>query len=143
MEHKNSNLLSTLSFAVLFLGSVFIALPGQYDLTETYRKYFTIIFGLVFVAFFFVLPEFQRKLDVIFRTICLTGLLEAVYALAQFFKLIPSYNRYYSYTGSFDNPAVFAMLLAVCVPIAVFYALQHKKGYIMWWLTALFYVVFY
>lgn len=142
MEHKNSNLLSTLSFAVLFLGSVFIALPGQYDLTETYRKYFTIIFGLVFVAFFFVLPEFQRKLDVIFRTICLTGLLEAVYALAQFFKLIPSYNRYYSYTGSFDNPAVFAMLLAVCVPIAVFYALQHKKGYIMWWLTALFYVVF-
>lgn len=142
MEHKSRNIAVTLLFAVLFLGSVFIALPGQYDLSETYRKFFTIIFGLVFVAVFSVLPECGRKPDVIFRTICLTGLLEAAYALAQFFKLIPSYNRYYSYTGSFDNPAVFAMLLAICVPIAVYYALQYKKGYKMWWLAALSYLVF-
>ncbi|MCQ2065099.1 MAG: O-antigen ligase family protein [Bacteroidaceae bacterium] len=142
MEHKNRDIAVTLLFAVLFLGSVFIVFPSQYDLSETYRKYFTLIFGLIFVVVYAVLPDCKKNINGIFKTICLTGMLEAVYALAQFFKLIPSYNRYFSYTGSFDNPAVFAMLLAICVPIAVYYALQHKKGYRMWWLAALSYLVF-
>lgn len=142
MKHKNRYFAVTLSFAVLFLGSVFIVLPSQFDLSETYRKYFTITFGLIFVVTDAVFPESEINTNGIFKTICLTGLAESVYALAQFFKVIPSYNKYYSYTGSFDNPAVFSMLLAFCVPIAVHYALQHKWGYIMWWMAALFYLVF-
>ena len=142
MEHENRNIAITLLFAVLFLGCVFIAFPSQYDLSETYRKYFTIILGLIFMAVYTAVPECKRAPDGVFKPICLTGILESVYALAQFFKIIPTYNRYFSYTGSFDNPAVFAMLLAVCVPIAVYYAFQHKKGFIVWWLVALSYFVF-
>jgi len=142
MVHRNRNIAVTLLFAVLFIGSVFIVFPSQYDLSETYRKYFTIIFGLIFVVVYAELPDWKRHTDGIFKTICLTGMLESVYALAQFFKVIPTYNKYYSYTGSFDNPAVFAMLLAICVPVAVHYALQHKKGYVMWWLAAMSYFIF-
>lgn len=129
-----------LLFAFLLMGSVFIVLPQQYDLSETYRKYFTIIVGCMFVAFY-SLVYYSEDLDSIFRIVCITGLLETVYALAQFFKILPSYNGYYSYTGSFENPAVFAMLLAICVPISVYFALR-RKNTILWSIIASYFLVF-
>ena len=140
MEHRNKQLIVAISFALLFCGSVFIAFPGQYDLFETYRKFFTIIFGCIFISIF----SWNKcwDLDLIFKVICFSGMLETIYALAQFFKFLPSYNLYYKYTGSFENPAVFAMLLAVCTPIATYYAVQKKKGYILWRFTTTYFLIF-
>lgn len=127
-------------FLLLIMGSVFIVSGQNYDLFDTYRKYWTITFVLLFILYmsFCVLikkGKVQIPIDTILKTIFATGVLECIYALAQFFKILPTYNRYYVYTGSFDNPAVFAMLLSACVPIAVYYAgnkTMLRKGRIIW-----------
>ena len=103
----------------------------NYDLFDTYRKYWTIVWGLLFllsVALGVLVRKGKMELpvDVMLKTVFVTGILESLYAIAQFFKILPTHNRYYTYTGSFDNPAVFAMLLSVCIPIAVYYA--SKRG---------------
>lgn len=123
-------LLATL-YALLFLGSVFIVSAQNYDLFDTYRKYWTIVLGLLFVmsialGVFVTKGKMELPVDAMLKTVFVTGILESLYAIAQFFKILPTHNRYYTYTGSFDNPAVFAMLLSVCIPIAVYYA--SKEG---------------
>lgn len=129
-----------LMFALLLLGSVFIVLPHQYDLSETYRRFFTITIGCLFIALF-LFVGYVDDFDSILKIVCFTGLIETLYALAQFFKLLPSYNRFYSYTGSFENPAVFAMLLAICIPITVFFALRRKYT-ILWLIMAMYFFAF-
>ena len=137
-------------FILLFMGSVFIVSGRDYDLFDTYRKYWTINIGLLFIIYVSVCllvkkGNFRIPIDTILKSIFATGVLECIYALAQFFKILPTYNRYYAYTGSFENPAVFAMLLSVCVPIAVYYANNKtcsKKEKILWWTGAAGMLVF-
>lgn len=155
MESNNgkkgiSDRLMAVMFILLFMGSVFIVSGHDYDLFDTYRKYWTITFGLLFIIYMSVCVlikkgKVQIPIDAILKTVFVTGVLECIYALAQFFKILPTYNRYYAYTGSFDNPAVFAMLLSVCVPIAVYYASSKtcsRKAKILWWAGAAGMLVF-
>ena len=145
-----SNRLMAVLFMLLFMGSVFIVSGRDYDLFDTYRKYWTITFGLLFIIYMGVCVlikkgKVQIPIDTILKTVFVTGVLECIYALAQFFKILPTYNRYYAYTGSFDNPAVFAMLLSVCVPIAIYYANNKtisSKRRIIWWTGAAGMLVF-
>lgn len=135
-----SDRLMAVLFMLLFTGSVFIVSGRDYDLFDTYRKYWTITLGLLFIIYMSVCVlikkgKVQIPIDAILKIVFVTGVLECIYALAQFFKILPTYNRYYAYTGSFDNPAVFAMLLSVCVPIAVYYASSKtcsRKAKILW-----------
>lgn len=155
MESNNdkinvSDRLMAVLFMLLFMGSVFIVSGRDYDLFDTYRKYWTITFGLLFIIYVSVCVLIKKgkvwiPIDTILKTVFVTGVLECIYALAQFFKILPTYNRYYAYTGSFDNPAVFAMLLSVCVSIAVFYANNKtisRKGRTIWWTGAAGMLVF-
>lgn len=133
--------LTTLLFILLVLGSVFIVSSKDYDLFETYRKYWTIIVGLMCfigqgLGNLMNKGKMKLPIDTFFKTIFVAGILESTYALLQFFKILPSYNHFYAYTGSFENPAIFAMLLSVCVPIAVYYARQFTKSRILWWIAA-------
>lgn len=145
-----SDRLMAVLFMLLFMGSVFIVSGRDYDLFDTYRKYWTITFGLLFIIYVSVCVLIKKgkvrtPIDTILKTVFVTGVLECIYALAQFFKILPTYNRYYAYTGSFDNPAVFAMLLSVCVSIAVFYANNKtisRKGRTIWWTGAAGMLVF-
>lgn len=149
---KGFNFILVVLFALLFVGSVFMVSARHYDLYVTYRRYWTIICGLLFIwSFCFGVVRnkdyIELPVDAILGVIVLTGLLESLYALAQFFKIIPSFNRFYAYTGSFDNPAIFAMLLSVCVPIAVYYAIKalttkKKKETIVWWTVAALMLLF-
>lgn len=149
---KGFNFILVVLFALLFVGSVFMVSARHYDLYVTYRKYWTIILGLLFIWSFCIgvvknKDYIELPIDKILGVIVLTGLLESLYALAQFFKIIPSFNRFYAYTGSFDNPAIFAMLLSVCVPIAVYYAnkaltIKKKKEAIVWWTVAALMLIF-
>ena len=145
-----SDRLMAVLFMLLFMGSVFIVSGRDYDLFDTYRKYWTITFGLLFIIYVSVCVLIKKgkiriPIDSILKIVFVTGVLECIYALAQFFKILPTYNRYYAYTGSFDNPAVFAMLLSVCVPIAIYYAnnktiSQNRR--IIWWVGAAGMLVF-
>lgn len=133
-------------FFLLLLGSVFIVSARNYDLFETYRKFWSIIGIISFIILISVISIARKgalnlSLDSFFKAICLTGVLEAFFALFQFFKIMPSFNSFYAYTGSFENPAVFAMLLSFCVPIAVYYAFRsHRK--ILWRMIAVGLYVF-
>lgn len=137
--------LSSVLFALLFMGSVFLVSYKRYDLFETYRLFWTVVMGfllLMSVCLGAVLSKgkYSLPIDTWLKTVCVTGVLEMVYALLQFFKVIPSFNRFYTYTGSFDNPAVFAMLLSVCVPVAVHFALRNRNSMLWWTAAALMYV---
>lgn len=155
MESNNdkinvSDRLMAVLFMLLFIGSVFIVSGRDYDLFDTYRKYWTITIGLLFIIYVSVYVQIKKgkvrmPIDTILKTVFVTGVLECIYALAQFFKILPTYNRYYAYTGSFDNPAVFAMLLSICVPIAIYYANNKTispKRRIRWWVGAAGMLVF-
>ena len=149
MESNNDKInvldcLMAVLFMLLLMGSVFVVSGRDYDLFDTYRKYWTITMGLLFMIYVSVCVlikkgKVQIPIDTILKGIFATGVMECIYALAQFFKILPTYNRYYAYTGSFDNPSVFAMLLSVCVPIAVYYANYKncsRKAKIVWWAGA-------
>ena len=123
-------------FVLLFSGSVFIVSGRDYDLLDTYRKYWTIAAGLVSIMFMCAAMyagngHMKLSVDILLKSIIGTGALEILFALAQYFGFLPTYNLYYAYTGSFENPAVFAMHLSVCVPVSVYYALHetvsHRK----------------
>lgn len=129
-------------FALLFIGSVFMVSWRRTDLFETCRCYWTVVLGLLLVLAVSMGSAtrkggFELPVNAFLEIIGLTGIPQLLFALAQFFKLIPSFNRFYAYTGSFDNPAIFAMLLSVCVPIAVYYACRPSgSGKNAWWAAA-------
>lgn len=150
-KHKSifSKLIVVL-FTLLMLGSVFMVSARNYDLFDTYRKYWTIISGLLFVIFISIgiaieKERFKLPVDSMLKVIVVIGILESLYALAQFFRILPSYNRFFAYTGSFENPAIFAMLLSFCVPIAVYYAINEhtsKQKKVTWGFIAVGMLVF-
>ena len=156
MEQKKNKLaelsgfMTAVLFVLLFAGSVFIVSGRDYDLFDTYRKYWAIFTGLLLILHLCAVMysgkgHMKLPIDILLKGILCVGALEAIYALAQFFRYLPSYNRYYAYTGSFENPAIFAMLLSVCVPTAVFYALNESatlRKRLLWWMYSLGLLVF-
>lgn len=137
-------------FALLFMGSVFIVSASNYDLFDTYRKYWTIIGGLILLILFsltLIIGKGKIPFPVGFnlKVVFAAGVSDSLYALAQFLKVLPSYNRYYTYTGSFENPAVFSMLLSLCVPIGVYLGYKNsdsKKTREIWWMLSFMLLVF-
>lgn len=128
----STDILLAFLFALLLTGSVFLVSSRNYDLFETYRKYWTIISGLFFLAAVSVCrivrkESFSLPLDLCLSILFFVGILESLFALSQFAGLVPSFNRYYAYTGSFENPAVFAMMLSFCVPVGIHKALSENR----------------
>lgn len=113
---------------LLMAGSMFIVSYQYPDLYETYRKYWTLIAGGPVIAFY----AFNRTVshEAILHSIVFLGILECGYALLQLCRIIPSYNSFFAYTGSFDNPAVFALVLSVCIPIAVWLAIHNRSKHV-------------
>ena len=152
METNNRSVvfetLTKFLFALLIMGSVFVVSANNYDLYDTYRKYWTITGGALFLivlSLFKIHNKGKTSFSIVFflKTVFGVGLLESLYALAQYIRLLPSYNRYFSYTGSFENPAVFAMLLSLCVPIGVYWGFKtytKRSGRIIWALSLMMFV---
>lgn len=137
-------------FVILVIGSIFLVSGRYADLFDTYRKYWTIIIGLIFVVLLSINilynnGNYALPINFFLKAIFVTGVFESLYALAQFGKLIPSYNPFFTYTGSFDNPAIFAMCLSFCIPIAVYYANNQTiplNRRFFWWIAAIALFVF-
>ena len=56
----------------------------------------------------------------ILKTFLLLCVVEILVAILQSTRVLLSYNSYFRFTGSFDNPAILAMMMAVCLPISLF-----------------------
>lgn len=72
-------------------------------------------------------------LDRIFKTFFLIGLLEIVYALLQLCGVLHNYFCFHPFSGSFENPAIFSMLLSFCMPIGYYYALKSEGREKLFW----------
>jgi O-antigen polymerase len=63
----------------------------------------------------------------IINFLILTGFVQALWGLLQLYGFLPSFNSNFKVTGTFFNPAPYAMLLAVIFPIAVGQIIKNKK----------------
>ena len=70
---------------------------------------------------------FVAHADQVLKTFLVFGVVEIVIAFLQSFKILSLYNLYFRFTGSFDNPAILAMLMSVCLPICLFYTVKSAE----------------
>lgn len=61
---------------------------------------------------------------VIFFCLCLIGIIEALWGLAQLYGFQPSYHALYRFTGSLFNPGPYCGMLAVLLPLALYLGLR-------------------
>lgn len=83
--------------------------------------------GLLILLIRCMISVFHRKKLVscpnqIMNSYVLICIIEVLIALLQILHLFKSPNPFYSFTGSFQNPAEFAMVITICIPICIFNA---------------------
>jgi O-antigen polymerase len=57
--------------------------------------------------------------DILISFLILSGLAQAVWGLLQLYNIFPSFSNYFKITGSFYNPAPYALYLAIIFPLAL------------------------
>lgn len=106
-------------------GSVFIiSLSHPYTanlLCRTWTDFSSFLIVLYFCLYTLKGRKYKPKSEAILKTFFLFGIAEAGIALLQISEILPSYHRHFPFTGSFENPAIFAMLLSFCLPIGFFF----------------------
>ena len=70
---------------------------------------------------------FVAHADRVLKTFLVFGVVEIIIAILQSLKILSSYNLYFRFTGSFDNPAILAMLMSVCLPVSLFYTIKSTE----------------
>jgi O-antigen ligase len=99
--------------------------------------------GMVIMFLFCMRAIISRKPfvahpDKVLKSFLLLGIVEIVIAIFQSIRVLPSYNSYFRFTGTFDNPAVLAMIMALCLPISLFYAIRSvEKNKLIWYLLTI------
>lgn len=127
-------------FLALLLGSLFLFSVNRFHLFELYRKYWTIYFGLITLLVCLLVPSRMKpSVEKSLKIFILVGIFEIAYAMLQLLDVIPVYNRYFSYTGSFDNPAIYSMYLTFCslYSLCLYYSnCNYRKAWL--WIYLLF-----
>ena len=95
-------------------------------------------FGIGMVVACLCLSVLSKKkdllsVDVVLRAFFFVGVLEMLYALLQGMGFLPSGNPYYRFTGSFNNPAVFAMFMSLCIPIGLHFVARSSASFRLPW----------
>ncbi len=110
--------------------------------TEMIREKWAVA-GMVIMFLFCMRAIISRKPfvahpDKVLKSFLLLGIVEIVIAIFQSIRVLPSYNSYFRFTGTFDNPAVLAMIMALCLPISLFYAIRSvEKNKLIWYLLTI------
>lgn len=121
------------------MGSVFCISAAHLELADAIRRCWTwaaIIVasgyygGRLLISHTFIKP---LPLDKILKIFCCVGILEIVYASLQLSGMVHSYFCFHSFSGSFENPAVFGMLLSFCLPVSYYYALKSSAKESSFW----------
>jgi O-antigen polymerase len=129
----NSFFYSTKNAIVIFKSPILLfGLWCSYVLVHYFTNTGTLVFTIYSVTFFLLLlkateifssPNFKFKL--FFAGIAGIAAVEAMYCIAQFLGLFKSQNKLFAVTGSWNNPNVTAIFLALIVPV-FFYLFQGK-----------------
>ncbi|WP_320167770.1 O-antigen ligase family protein [Mangrovibacterium marinum] len=114
----------------IFTGSVFITSGKFVDATNTPKLYFVVVVLCVISVVFMIkrrinLDAFTSK--TLFWGIHIICFLQAGYGFFQFMDWLPSNHSKFGITGSFDNPAGFAAVLAMGFPISLLLHTKAKK----------------
>lgn len=116
---------------LIFTGGVFLTSGKFVNATNTPKFYFVVVSLLVATAITAI-----HKKKIIFGVLSSKALLwgisiicflQACYGLCQFVDWVPSNDSKFAITGSFDNPAGFAMVLAMGFPVSLFLYTEAKK----------------
>ena len=71
-----------------------------------------------------IVVNLKKKLSLniffIYSGLSIIGFVEALLGIVQFFYILPTYSVEYKMTGTFDNPAGFAICLSVLSPFSLF-----------------------
>jgi O-antigen polymerase len=116
---------------ILFAGSVFITSGKFVNPTNTPKFYFVIatLLGAVAIT---AIHKKRISFGILSSKAILWGIsvicfLQACYGLSQFVGWLPSNHSKFVITGSFDNPAGFAAVLAMGFPIGLFLLSKTKR----------------
>ncbi len=88
------------------------------NLCPTHALLFVLLAGVYFAVRILVSTDRTSRSIVVFF-LCLTGITEAVWGLAQLYGFLPSYHALYRFTGSLFNPGPYCGMLAVLLPLAL------------------------
>lgn len=82
----------------------------------------------------------------ILKTFVLMGIVQIIIAFLQLVGIIPSFHQFFRFTATFRNPAIFSMMLTLCLPICIFYYInsankRHAKWFFLTFLVALWIVM--
>lgn len=132
---------------IIFGVSVFCISASHFDLANTIQYCWTSIFVVLSLTYY--LCRLWHGDDVILpaekmmNAVCVLGLFEILYAVLQLFGLVPDNFRYAHFSGSFNNPAIFGMLLSFCAPISVYNSVKSVgTTKIVWIVSSLLFMTF-
>lgn len=114
----------------IFTGSVFLTCGKFVNETNTPKLYF-VVSTLLVIAVFIAISRNRLNFCAIKSKTILWGIniicfLQTCYGLVQFAGWLPSNHTKFTVTGSFDNPAGFAAVLAIGFPVGLFLVTKAK-----------------
>lgn len=130
MIYNRSKLLDYSSL-IIFTGSVFLA-SGKFVNETNSPKFYFVVIALLVATLITAIQRKQINQSVLLNKTTFWGIniicfLQACYGLLQFVDWLPPNHPKFAITGSFDNPAGFAVVLAMGFPIGLNLFLKAKK----------------
>ncbi len=127
IEQKFHSLFRFLIF-VIFTGSVFITSDKFVNATNTPKFYFVVtLFLIMGIVLALWIKQFNLNYKILIWRIYLVCLVQAYYGLCQYIGWLLSNHSKFAITGSFDNPAGFAAVLATGFPTGLELFIRAKK----------------
>ena len=131
---------------LIFAGSVFIT-SGKFVNSENAPKVYFVILSSI-IAFVILVITAKSKITTdhatkirILKGIFLVSLIQALYGICQYANIFSSNHSAFSVTGSFDNPAGFAAVVALLFPVGLYFALSKTQPGRYFYASALMIVV--
>lgn len=130
-NHPRFSLLPLVCFTLWACGTLF-ATSDLFVNAETTPKWYAFFYGLSLILIGSVIPkkpdntQAYNHTSLIFAIIAVLCLMQATYGVLQFFDILPTYKNF-RVTGSFNNPAGFAVCLCSGFPFAIYFFSRQKQ----------------
>jgi len=114
------NTLGVAAFSVITLWAIYVAFNGYYLNISGWHKHSYLLICFAFFAASLLIFNSYPKQHTIFPVISIIAGIESLICVLQFFKIVPSLNLYFAVTGTWVNPNVTAMYLAMSFPALLY-----------------------
>lgn len=115
----------TLPFVLFLLWALFIFI--QYGEATQY-KYYRVTACFMFIVSFIVLRK--NNIFSFYKAVAFIATIEGIWCVLQYLGKIPSEDIDFHVTGSFSNPNVVAMFLALCLPALLYFCFKTSSIYL-------------